>query len=74
MLPVGLPRRKKPIARTRLPGDHRFRVEFKQRTQSTTVPLVDLIMIINDAVTAAEHDETDTAFPVKPGVVYRIHY
>ncbi len=57
-----------------LPGDHRFRVEFKQMTQATTIPLVDLITIINDATLAAEHDETDIAFPVKPGVVYRIHY
>jgi len=57
-----------------LPGDHRFRVELKQRAQPTTIPLVDLAMIMNDAVAAAEHDETDIAFPVNPGIVYRIHF
>ena len=57
-----------------LPGKHDFRVEFKQFTTATSIPIVDLVTVIQDANAAADNAETNIAFPVKAGVVHRIHY
>jgi hypothetical protein len=57
-----------------LPGEHGFRVELKQNSRPTSIPIVDLVTAVQDASAALENVETNIAFPVKAGLVHRIHY
>jgi hypothetical protein len=57
-----------------LPGEYRFRVEYKQNTQTMGVPLYDVAVMISDAVVAAQHSEAVIIFPVQAGKTDHIHY
>ena len=45
-----------------LPGEHTFLVEYKQATTATTIPIVDLVTLVQDAHAAWTHAETQIVF------------
>jgi hypothetical protein len=64
----------KPVNVHLLPGEYQFRVELKQSSPVTTIPILDLILLLQDAAAAAAHGETNIEFPVRAETTHRLHY